>query len=124
MSDSQIPAPPEGVSSPMAPPDVKKPDQIRDALARFDAEVAKARAQPSRAMIALKLGDLAQQHLPDDLRHIHAQLRYETYPKADGGLGVQIDGRRNPHALGQLEAIRRKSEEILRAKRMAIESAS
>lgn len=121
MTKKTRPAPPEGVHSDFAPPETQAPAQIQDALARFDAEVEKARGQPSRAMQALKLAELVEQKLPEDLRMAYAQLKYEVYPKEDGGLKLQIDARRNPHALNMLVKIRHAAEDAIRAKRHAIE---
>jgi len=111
------PAPPEGVHSDFHPPEAVAKPQLRDAIERFDKQVSDARGQPSLAMQALKLAELVKDDLPEDLRYRYEQLRYEVYPKKDGGLGLQVDFRRDRHAAGDLRKLRELASTKLAQKR-------
>lgn len=114
------PEPPAGVRSDFAPPVAPKSEQIHDAIARFDAEVAKAKAKPSRALQALHLAELVKSDLPEELRAHFEQYKYEVFAREDGGLGLHINPRRDKGALNMLVTIRQTAERILTSKRQMI----
>lgn len=114
------PSPPPGVHSDYAPPIAPPPDPIRDTLARFDREVAHARNQPSKVLIALRSAELVEQELEESLRAAFARLKYECYPRSEGGLGLSVTFQRTPHAAAELEALRCAANRLLSQKRAVI----
>ena len=72
--------------------------------------------------IALALCALVEQDLPEEARQRFADLNYHHSAREDGGLGLQVNPRRDPTSIQHLHLLKLEAEDILRKKRTAITS--